>query len=71
VFKNRLLRKVYGPKRDKGTGECRKLHKEELNDRYSSPNIVRAIELKRISWAAHVARMAERRGVYRVLEGET
>jgi len=71
VFKNRLLRKIFGPKRDEGTGEWRKLHKEELNNRYSSPNIVRVMELKIIKWAGHVARMAERRAVYRVLEGET
>ena len=58
-----------GPKRDEVTGEWRKLHNEELNDRYASPNIVRVIKSRRIRLAAHVARMEERRGVYRVLVG--
>ena len=52
------------------TGEWRKLHKEELNDLYSSPNIVRVIKSRRIRWAGHVARMGEGRGVYRVLVGK-
>ena len=70
VFENRVLRRVFGPKRDEVTGEWRKLHNEELNDRYSSPNIVRVIKPRRIRWAGHVARMGEGRGVYRVLVGK-
>ena len=52
------------------TGECRRLHNEELNELYSSPNIVRVIKSKRMRWAGHVARMGEKRGVYRVLVGK-
>ena len=66
-----MLRRIFGPKRDEVTGEWRKLHNEELNDLYSSPNIVRVIKLRRMRWADHVARVGERRCVYRVLEGET
>jgi len=55
------------PKRDEVTGEWRKLHNEELNVLYCSPNIVRVIKSRRMRWAGHVARMGERRGVYRVL----
>jgi len=61
-----MLGRIFGPKRDEVTGEWRKLHNEELNDLYSSPNIVRVIQLRRMSWAEHVARMGERRAVYRV-----
>ena len=60
------MRRIFGPKRGKVTGEWRKLHNEELNDLYSLPNIVRATKSRKI-WAAHVARMGERRGVYSVL----
>jgi len=70
VFENRVLRRVFGPKRDEVTGECRKLHNEELNDLYCSRNIVRVIKSRRMRWAGHVARMGERRGVYRVLAGK-
>jgi len=63
VFENRVLRRIFGPKRDELTGEWRKLHNEELNDLYSSPNIVRVIKSRRMRWAGHVARMRERRGV--------
>jgi hypothetical protein len=66
VFGNRELRSIFGPKTDEVTGEWRKLYNEELNNLYSSPNIVRVIKLKRIKWAGHVARMGERRGVFRV-----
>ena len=59
--------KIFGPERDEVTGEWRKLHNEELNDLYSSPNIVRVIKSRRMRCAGHVARMGERRGVYRVL----
>ena len=70
VFENRVLRRIFGPKRDGVTGEWRKLHNEELNDLYSSPNIVRVIKSRRMRWAEHVVRMGERRGVYRVLVGK-
>jgi len=67
VFGNRALRSIFGPKKDEVTGDWRKLHNEELNNLYSSPNIVRVIKSRRIKWAGHVARMGERRGVFRVL----
>jgi len=67
VPENRVLRRIFGPKGDEVTGEWRKLHNEELNDLYCSPNIVRVIKWKRIRWTGHVARMGERRGIYRVL----
>ena len=69
VFENRVLRRVFGPKRDEVTGEWRKLHNEELDDLYSLPNIVRVVKSRRIRWAGHVARMGEDRGVHRVLVG--
>jgi hypothetical protein len=61
VLKNRVLRRIFGPKRNKVTEERRKLHNEELNDLYSIPNIVRAMKSRRMRWAGHVARMVERR----------
>ena len=70
MFENRKLRIIFGPKRDEVIGEWRKLHNEELNDLYSSPNIVRVIKSKIMGWAGHVERMGERRGVYRVLVGK-
>ena len=70
VFENRVLRKVFGPMRDKVIGEWRKLHNEELNDLYSLPNIVRVVKSRRMRWAEHVARMGEDRGVHRVLVGK-
>ena len=66
VFENRVLRRIFGPKRDEVTREWRKLHNEELNDLHSSPNIVRVIN-SRTRRAGHVERMAERRVAYRVL----
>ena len=60
---------VFGPRRDKVTGEWRRLHNEELNDLYCSPNIVRVIK-SRMRWAENVARMGEERGVYRILVGK-
>jgi hypothetical protein len=71
VFENRVLRRIFGPKRDEVTAEWRKLHNEELNDLYCSQNIFRVIKLRRMRWAGHVARMVERRGVNRVLVAET
>jgi hypothetical protein len=59
VFENRVLRRVFGPKRDEVTGEWRRLHNEELNDLYSSPNIIGLIKSRRMRWAAHVAYMGE------------
>jgi hypothetical protein len=64
-----VLRRIFGPRRDEVTGEWRKLHNEELNDLYSSANIVRVIT-SRMRWAEHVAHMGERRGVDRVLVGK-
>ena len=61
---------MFGPKRDDVTGEWRKLHKEELRDFYSLPNIVRVVKSRKMRWAGHVARMGERRGVHRVLVGK-
>jgi len=70
VFENRVLRKIFGPKKDEVTGEWRKLHNEELNDLYASPNIVRVTKSRRTGWAEQVARMGEGRGVYRILVGK-
>ena len=66
VFENRVLRRIFGPGRDKVTGKWRRLHNEDLNGLYSSPNIIRAIKSRRIRWAGRVARTEERRGAYRV-----
>ena len=63
VFENRMLRRIFGPKGDEVTRKSRKLHNEELNDLYCSPNIVRVIKSRRMRWTGHVARMGERRGV--------
>jgi hypothetical protein len=70
VFENRMLRRIFGPKRDGITGEWRKLHNERLNDLYCLPTIVRVIRSRRMRWAGHVACMGERREVYRVLVGK-
>jgi len=70
VFENRVLRRVFGTKRDEVTGEWRKLHNEELIDVYSLLNIVRVVKSRRMRWAGHVARMGEGRGVHRVLVGK-
>jgi hypothetical protein len=69
VFENRVLRRIFGPKRDEVTGEWRRLHYEELNDLYFSRNIIRFIKSRIMIWAGHVARMGERRSAYRVLVG--
>ena len=70
VFENMVLRRIIGPGRDDLTGEWRRLHNEELNDLYSSTNIVRVIKSRRTRWAGHVAHMGEERGVCRVLLGK-
>ena len=70
MFENMELRRIFGPRRDEVTGEWRRLHNEELNDLYSSPNIVRVIKLRRMRWAGHVACMGEERGLCRVLVGK-
>ena len=70
VFQNRVLRRIFGPKREEVRGEWRKLYKEEFNDLYSSPYIVRVIKSRRMRWEEYVASVGERRGVYRVLVGK-
>ena len=62
VFENMVLRRIFGPRRDEVTGEWRRLRNKELNDLYSSPNIVQVIKSRRMRWAGHVAHMAEERG---------
>jgi hypothetical protein len=66
-----MLRRIFGPVVDEVKREWKKLHNEELNDLYCSPNIVWVIKSRRMRWAGHVARMGERKGVYRVLMGKT
>jgi hypothetical protein len=70
VFDNRVLRRIFGPKRNEVTEEWRKLHNEELHKLYSSPNIIRQIKSRRMKWVGHVAHMGEGRNVYRVLVGK-
>jgi hypothetical protein len=70
AFENRVLRRVFGPKRDEVIGEWKNLHNEEMNDLYSLPNIVRVVKLRPMRWAGHVARMGKDRGVHRVLVGK-
>jgi hypothetical protein len=71
VFEKRVLRRIFGPKREDIRREQRKLYNDEFNDQYSSPSIVWVIKYRRMRWAAHVARLRERRGVYRLLVGKT
>ena len=70
MFENRILRRIFGPKRDGVTGEWRKLHNEELNDLNCSPNIVRAIKSREMKWAGHVTRTGKRNGLQRILVGK-
>jgi hypothetical protein len=70
VSENGVLRRIFGPKRDRVTGEWRKLHNQELHDLYSSPIIVRVMKSRRMRWAGHVARIGERRDIYRVSVGK-
>jgi hypothetical protein len=71
VFENRMLRRIFGPKRDEVTGEWRRLRNEELNDLYSSPNIIRVNKSRRMRWVGQVARIGEKRGACRILVGRT
>jgi hypothetical protein len=68
VFEDRVLRRIFGSKRDEVMGGWRKLHNEELHNLYSSPSIIRMIESRRMRWAGHVAQMGEKRNAYRILE---
>jgi hypothetical protein len=70
VSENRVLRRIFGPKRDEVTGERRKLPHEELHNLYSSPDIIRQVKSRRMRWAGHVARMGEEKKVYKVLVGK-
>jgi hypothetical protein len=70
VFENRVLRGIFGQKRDEVTGEWRKLHNKELHDLYSAPSIIRIIKSRSMRWAGHVARMGEKRNTYRLLVGK-
>ena len=69
MLENRVLRRIFIPKRGKVTGEWRKLHKEKLGDPYSSPNIFRVIKSRRMRWTGYIARMGETRSAYRILVG--
>jgi hypothetical protein len=71
VFENRVLRRIFGAKRNDVTGEWRKLHNEELHDLYSSPSVIRIIKARRLRWAGHVPRMGEKRNAYRLLLGKS
>jgi hypothetical protein len=71
VFENRVLRRIFGQKRDEMTGEWRTLNNEELRDLYSSPSTTRIIKSMRMRWAGHVARMGEKRNAYRLLMVKT
>jgi hypothetical protein len=70
VFENRVLRRIFGPKKDEVMGEWRKLRNKELHDVYSSPSKIRLIKSRRIRWTSHVAQMGEKRNVYRLLVGK-
>ena len=70
MFENRVLRRIFAPKRDGVTGGWRKLHNEELHDLYSSPNIVRVIKSRRKGWVGHVARMEKGRDIHKILVGK-
>jgi hypothetical protein len=70
VFENRVLRRIFGPKRDEVTGSWRKLHNEDLHNVYSSPNIIRKIKSRRIGWTGHVERIGKKRNAYRIMVGK-
>jgi hypothetical protein len=69
VFENRMLRRIFGPKRDEVTGGWRKLHNEEFLNLYYVPSIIRMIKSRKIRWAGHAERMGEKRNAYRILVG--
>jgi hypothetical protein len=69
VFENRVLMRIFGPKRDEVMGGWRKLHNEKFHNLYSSPSIIRMIKLRRMRWTGHVARMGEKTNAYRILVG--
>jgi hypothetical protein len=69
-FENRVLRRIFGPKRDEVTAEWRNLHNDELHNLYSSPDIIKKVKSRRMRWAGHVARLGEERKVYKVLVGK-
>jgi hypothetical protein len=70
VSENRVLRRIFGPKRDEVTGEWRNLHNEELHDLYSSPSIIRIMKARKMRWTGPIARMGEKRNAYRLLVGK-
>jgi hypothetical protein len=70
VFENRVLRRIFGPKRDEVTGGWRQLHNEELHNLYSSSSVITMIKSRRVRWAGHVARMRAKRDAYRILVGK-
>jgi hypothetical protein len=70
VFENRVLRRIFGPKRDEVTGGWRKLYNEELHDLYSLPSIIRIMKARRMRWAGHVTRMRKKRNACRLLVGK-
>jgi hypothetical protein len=70
VFENRVLRRIFDPKRDEVTGDWRRVHNEELHNLYSSPNTIRMIKSRRMRWVGHVARMGEKRNAYMILVGK-
>jgi hypothetical protein len=70
VFENRVLRRIFEPKRDEVTGTWRKLHNEKFHNLYSSPSIITMIKQRRMKWAGHVARMTKNRNAYRILAGK-
>jgi hypothetical protein len=67
VYENRVLRRIFGPKRDEVTRDWRKLHNEKLHKLYSSPNTIRMIKSRKMRWTGHVARWGEKRNAYRIL----
>ena len=71
LFENKVLRKIFGAKKDEITGEWRKLHNAELHALYSSPNKIRSLKSRRLGWAGQVARMEQSRNAYRVLVGKS
>jgi hypothetical protein len=70
MYENRVLKRIFGPRRDEVTEDWRKWHNEQLHNLYSSPNIIRMIKSRRMRWAGHVARMGEKRNAYRILVGK-